>query len=74
MKDKHYDALLKKTAKAAQEAFKVVVDIFLGKHMAPKYRTLVENMPETFRNMGCHMSLILHFLCSSFPKQPWRCQ
>jgi hypothetical protein len=64
MKNKHYDALLKKTETAIQEAFEVAADNFLGKCKAPRYRTLVENMLETFRNMGYHMSLKLHFLCS----------
>jgi hypothetical protein len=48
--------------KTASEAFKVVVDHFLGKHKALNYKTRVENMLETFRNMGCNISFKLHFL------------
>jgi len=54
--------LLKGTEKPASETFKVVVDHFLGKHKAINYKTRVENMLETFRNMGCNMSFKLHFL------------
>jgi hypothetical protein len=57
---------------------RVDFDKFLGKHKAPNYRTLFENMPETFRDMGCSMSLKLHFFTVSLStptKQPWRwCQ
>jgi hypothetical protein len=41
VKDKNCNALLKGTEKAVWEAFKVVVDKFLGKHKAPNYRTIV---------------------------------
>jgi len=64
MKNKNVNALLKGTEKPAREAFIVIVDHFLGKHKALNYKTRVENMLETFRNMGCNTSFKLHFLHS----------
>jgi len=64
MKDTNFDAQFSGSEKAAWEAIKVVVDIFLGKHKAPNYKTPVENTHKTFRNMGCNMTLKLHFLLS----------
>jgi hypothetical protein len=62
MKNKNVDTLPKWTQKAACEAFKVVVDHFLGQHKALNYKKLVENMHETFRNMRCNVPLKRHFL------------
>ena len=59
-KDKNFDALLKGTKKVAWEVLKLV-DNFLGKHKAPTYRTHVDTLRGTFRNMGCNISLKLHF-------------
>jgi hypothetical protein len=76
MKDKNFEALLKGTENTACEVFKVFVDNFLGKHKAPTNRKLIENMLESFTNMGCNMSLKLHFLQSpgSFRSNLARCQ
>jgi uncharacterized protein Usg len=61
MKDKYFDALLKGAGKAALELFKVG-EKFLSKYKTTNYRTLVENILQTFRNIGCNLSLKLHFL------------
>jgi len=70
MKDMNFDAQFSGSDNAAWEAFNVVVDIFVGKHKAPNYKTLVENMHKTFRNMGCNMTLKLHFLLSHLVPLP----
>lgn len=70
MKDTNFDAQFSGSEKAAWEAFKVVVDTFLGKHKAPNYKTLAENVHKTFRNMGCKMTLKLHFLLSNLVPPP----
>jgi hypothetical protein len=64
MNDTDLDAVLKRTEKAAWEASKAVHN-FLGKHKAHNYRIIVEKILETFKNMGCNMSLKLHFLQSN---------
>jgi hypothetical protein len=70
MKDTNLDAQCSVGEKAAWEAFKLVVNIFLGKHKAPNYKTHVENMHKTFRNTECNMSLKLHFLHSHLVPPP----
>jgi hypothetical protein len=71
MKDEKFKALLKWTVRAVWEAFKVLVDNCLGKYRATNYRTLVENMLQTFRNTGCNMSDCNSFKSSGFlSKQP----
>ena len=37
---------------------------FLGNRKDPNYRELVARLIRSFQNMGCRMSLKLHFLCS----------
>jgi hypothetical protein len=76
MKDEKFDALLKSAEKPVWEVFKVVGGNFHGKHKAPNSRKLVENIPETIRNVGCNMSLKLHLTYSHlnlFYKQHCRC-
>jgi len=51
MKDKSLNESLKRTEKSSWEVFKEVLDIFLGKHEAPNYRKLAENMLEIFINI-----------------------
>jgi hypothetical protein len=64
LKDKNFKAQLKGTEQAACEVFKVVADNLPSKHEVPNNRKLVENMLETFMNIGRNMSLKLHFLHS----------
>ena len=50
---------------AAWEAFKNVVNNFLGNHRAQNYVKLIQDMTEAYRKMmGCRMSLKMHFLHS----------
>lgn len=48
----------------AWEAFKNVVNNFLGNHRAENYVELVQDMMEAYKKMGCRMSLKMHFLHS----------
>jgi hypothetical protein len=48
----------------AWEAFRNVVNNFLGNHKADNYVELVQDMKEAYRKMGCRMSLKMHFLHS----------
>jgi hypothetical protein len=47
MNDRNLDEVLEGTEKTAWEAFKLLLDNFLGKYRAPKYRQLVEQKLET---------------------------
>lgn len=50
--------------KEAWLSFKAVTDGFLGNHRHPDYKALVEDMLDKFKNLGCNMSLKVHFLFS----------
>jgi hypothetical protein len=49
---------------AAWNSFKLVVSNFLGNHKADNYKQLVDDLLCHYRNMGCRMSLKMHFLHS----------
>jgi hypothetical protein len=42
--------------KAACEAIRFAVDNFLGRHKASNYRQFVEELPESYRTMGCNVT------------------
>ncbi|MGR0202217.1 hypothetical protein, partial [Klebsiella pneumoniae] len=50
--------------KEAWLSLKAVVEGFLGNNKDPNYRILVERLLKTFRNLGCLMSVKVHFLHS----------
>ena len=69
--DEHFAGLLTKKEHAAWESFRAVALNFLGNHRAQNYRQIVDNMLTTYSEMGCNMSLKIHFLHSHldfFPK------
>ena len=71
MTSDHFTELLDETEKAAWFSFKDVATSFLGNKKAVNYEEIVKNMVSNFQNMGCHMSLKLHYLHSHldfFPK------
>ena len=55
----------------AWEAFKWVCENFLGNHKSPTYREGVQRLIDSYQNLGCRMSLKLHFLHShvDFPPE-----
>ena len=46
------------------QAFQGVVNGFLGNKRNQNYKELVKKLIKSYQNMGCHMSVKLHFLCS----------
>lgn len=50
--------------KTAWLSFKLVVTGFLGNKKDPNYKSIVADMPENFKQLGCNMSLKVHFLHS----------
>ena len=64
MCDSEFKNKLNQLELAAWEAFKLVVQNFLGNHRAENYAELVDNMLKAYRRMGCRMSLKIHFLHS----------
>ena len=49
---------------AAWETFVLVVQNFLGNHRAEQYVQLMDNIIKADQQMGCRMSLKIHFLHS----------
>lgn len=62
------DAAFKNTTdekeKAAWICFCEVVSKFLGNNKDPNYRNIVANMLEAYKELGCNMSMKIHFLFS----------
>jgi len=62
IKDEYFDTLLQGDEKAAWDSFKFVVKGFLGHRRAQNYEELVNNLLQSYQNLGCNMSLNIHFL------------
>lgn len=62
MKDKSFEASLSDLEKAAWIDFKNVVTQFLGNYRSPNYEKLIKDMLKSYKNLGCSMSLKIHFL------------
>lgn len=54
----------------AWKAFVLVVKNFLGNNKARNYAELVNNMLTAFRNLGCNMSVKMHYLFSHMDRFP----
>jgi hypothetical protein len=54
----------------AWKAFVLVVNNFLGNAKARSYAKLVTNMLTAFRNLGCNMSIKMHYLFSHMDRFP----
>ena len=48
----------------AWQAFKMIVEGFLGNHRRDDFAAVVSNLIESCKKLGCRMSLKLHFLRS----------
>ena len=71
LKDNIFETKLTNVELAAWRAFKAVVEGFLGNRKDEQYKTLVDTLLQTYKEMGCRMSLKVHFLHSHldfFPK------
>lgn len=55
---------LDRNQQIAWDAVKAVIESVLGKHREPTYVVFVQNMLDSFENIGVHMSLKIHFLNS----------
>ena len=62
LKNGDFDHTLSGIEKVAWNAFRDVPHNFLGNTKAPNYIELVEQMIDSYKNMGYSMSLKIHFL------------
>jgi len=67
LSDQHFKGILTEEEGAALWlAFESVVKNFLGNHRAPNASELVDELLRAYQNLGCRMSLKIHFLHSHF--------
>ena len=64
LKDTDFEELLTLKELRAWEAFKSVCSDFLGNTRVPNYQACIEKLLKTYEDMGCRMSLKIHFLHS----------
>lgn len=73
IEDKKFDDYMDRKEKRAWLNFIDVCTKFLGNFRDPNYETIVTNMVSHFREIGCLMSLKLHFLDSHLDYFPKNC-
>ena len=64
LKDTDFEELLNLKELGAWEAFKSVCSGFLGNTCVPDYQACIEKLLKSYEDMGCRMSLKIHFLHS----------
>ena len=64
IKDQNFTTSMTAVEKRAWEAFISVVKNFLGNGKAENYKDVVETMLQSCHNLGCNMSIKVHFLKS----------
>ena len=62
--DGKFEDLLSQIEKSVWKSFKSVVKFFLGNRNAPNYHEIVGELLQSYQDMGCNMSLKIHFLDS----------
>jgi hypothetical protein len=71
--DAQFDSILEGKEKDAWDAFKMVAKNFLGNIKAENYKDLVAQLLLCYQNLGCNMSLKIHFLDSHLDYFPENC-
>lgn len=64
IKDDVFNTMLNEVERRAWRAFKAVVHNFLGNVRAENYKNIVSELLTAYKEMGCRMSLKIHFLDS----------
>ena len=64
IRDENFNNTLNNVELSAWVAFKNVVSQFLGNYKAQNYAELVDDLLTSYKNLGCNMSLKMHFLHS----------
>jgi len=63
-KDQQFEGVLSDKEKAARQSFEKVSNGFLGNFKAANFRELVQDLKDSSEQLGCNMSLKMHFLFS----------
>ena len=70
MKDKAFESKMQDNEKEAWNVFRDVVLKFLGNQKDPNFKRIVRKMLTKFKDLGCSMSLKVHFLASHLDCYP----
>lgn len=70
IKDTEFENTMNTLESAAWRSFVQVVTNFLGNKKAANYSTLISSMIKNFQNLGCLMSIKMHFLFSHMERFP----
>jgi hypothetical protein len=70
MKEKAFESEMQDNEKEVWNAFRDVVLKFLGNQKDPNFRRIVRKMLTMFKDLGCSMSLKVHFLASHLDYYP----
>lgn len=70
MKDNDFIRSMNNLEAAAWTSFVAVVKNFLGNQKAENYEELVQNLLINFKNLGCNMSIKVHYLDNHLDKFP----
>ena len=64
LKSESLETKMNEIEKEAWQAFRGVLNGFLGNKRNQNYKELVKKLIKSYQNMDCRMSVKLHFLCS----------
>ena len=70
IRDPEFEKSMNEVELEAWKAFVLVMKNFLGNNKARNYAELVTNMLTAFRNLGCNMSIKMHYLFSHMDQFP----
>ena len=70
IKDPEFENSMNEVELEAWKAFVLVVNNFLGNNKVRNYAEPVNNMLTAFRNLGCNMSVKMHYLFSHMDRFP----
>ena len=70
IRDRNFEKSMNRTELEAWSSFVLVVKNFLGNNKALNYADLVSNMLIAFKNLGCNMSIKMHYLFSHMDRFP----
>ena len=72
-KDQQFEAVLSDKEKVAWQFFEKVLNGFLGNFKSANFRELVQDLVDSYEQLGCSMSLKMHFLFSQLDFFPLNC-
>ena len=72
-KDQQFEAVSREKERAAWQFSEKVSNGFLGNFKAAYFRELVKDLADSYEQLGCNMSLKMHFLFSHLDFFPLNC-